>query len=61
MNAGMKWLDCVRCAAKDILGETRGKGTIDRDTWCVVDRNTECVEGKKEKIQGMAECGRELS
>ncbi|KAJ8737126.1 hypothetical protein PYW07_000397 [Mythimna separata] len=24
---------CIRQAAKDILGETSGKGTIDRDTW----------------------------
>ncbi|KAJ8720409.1 hypothetical protein PYW07_012452 [Mythimna separata] len=43
--------ECIRHAAKEILGETRGKGTIDRDTWWWTTEIQNVLKEKKRKFK----------
>ena len=43
--------ECIRSAAKGILGETKGRGTIDRDTWWWSKDIQDVLKEKKKKFK----------
>ncbi|KAJ8717472.1 hypothetical protein PYW08_005871 [Mythimna loreyi] len=51
--------ECIRNAAKDILGESRGKGTIDRDTWWWSIEIQNVLKEKKRKFKEWQRIGEE--